>query len=189
MIPLEQDMVWVRDADGRLTPFAARRLAEAIYDAARQASSPADWIAAPVAEAVAAYLTAREGDRVVAAGELRRIVLAVLGMLGCDEIARVYQRGHQRVEIRLDELAVRSGAGFELDFFQQLDTALTAVRDDAMRQVRVQGLRDCVLQLRGTQRWGTGCRTMAEEIVGHVRARVARMRSRTAETLNLAVLE
>jgi hypothetical protein len=189
MILLEQDMVWVRGADGCLTPFAVRRLASAIYEAARQAGSPADWIAVPVAEAVAAYLTAREGDRVVAASELRQIVLAVLEMLGCGEIARVYQHGRQRVEIRLDELAARSGAGFELDFFQQLDAALAAVRDDAMRQMRVQGLRACVLQLRGAQRWGTECRRMAEEIVGHVRGRVARMRSRTAESLNLAVLE
>jgi hypothetical protein len=188
MILLQQDMVWVRDADGCLTPFAVRRLAAAIHDAARQADSPADWVAVPVAEAVSAYLMAREGDRVVAAGELRRIVLAVLGMLGCEEIARAYQLGRQRVEIRLDELAARSGAGFELEFFQQLDAALAAVRNDAMRQVRVEGLRDCVLQLRGAQRWGTGCRTMAEDIVGHVRAKVARMRSRTAETLNLAVL-
>ena len=182
-------MVWVRDADGCLTPFVPRRLAEAIHDAARQAASPTDWIAVPVAEAVTAYLMERDGEPVVAASELRQIVLTVLKMLGCEEIARAYQHGHQRVEIRLDELAAQSGAGFELDFFQQLDTALAAARDDAMRQLRVQGLRACVLQLRGGQRWGTGCRTMAEEIVGHVRARVARMRSPTAEALNLAVLE
>ena len=182
-------MVWVRDADGRLTPFVPRRLAEAIHNAARQAASPTDWIAVPVTEAVAAYLMDRDTERVVATSELRQIVLTVLKMLGCEEIARAYQRGHQRVEIRLDELAVQSGAGFELDFFQQLDTALAAVRNDAMRQVRVRGLRACVLQLRGAQRWGTGCRTMAEEIVGHVRARVARMRSPKAEALNLAVLE
>ena len=37
MILLEQDMVWVRDAAGCMTPFVARRLAEAIHDAARQA--------------------------------------------------------------------------------------------------------------------------------------------------------
>jgi hypothetical protein len=189
VILLEQNMVWVRDADGRLTPFVPRRLAEAIHDAARQAVSPTDWIAVPVAEAVTAYLMERDGEPVVAASELRQIVLTVLKMLGCKEIACAYQREHQRVEIRLDELAAQSGAGFELDFFQQLDTALAAVRDDAMRQLRVQGLRACVLQLRGAQRWGTGCRTTAEEIVGHVRARVARMRSPTAEALNLAVLE
>ena len=189
MILMEQDMVWVRDAHGHMTPFDARRLASAIHYAARQAGSPADWIAFPVAEAVAAYLAARDGDRVVAAVELRRIVLAVLGMLGCDEIARTYQHGRQRVEIRLDELAAWSGAGFELGFFQQLDAALAAVKNDAMRQLQVQGLRACVMQLRGSQCWGRRCRTMAEDIVGHVRTRVVQMRSRTAESLNLAVVE
>ena len=77
MILLEQNMVWVRDADGSLTPFVPRRLAEAIHDAARQAVSPTDWIAIPVAEAVTAYLMDRDTERVVATSELRTIGVEV----------------------------------------------------------------------------------------------------------------
>ena len=55
--------------------------------------------------------------------------------------------------------------------------------------MEVNGLRACVMQLRGTQRWTTSCRKLAEEIVEHVRERVARVRPQQAACLRLAVME
>jgi hypothetical protein len=55
--------------------------------------------------------------------------------------------------------------------------------------MEVNGLRACVMQLRGGRRWSEGCRRLAEEIVAHVRERVARVRPPQAACLQLAVVE
>ena len=53
------------------------------------------------------------------AGEIERIVFEVLTMLTCDDIALAYANRHEWAEIRLDQIA-----GFELEFYRQLDGAL-----------------------------------------------------------------
>jgi hypothetical protein len=55
--------------------------------------------------------------------------------------------------------------------------------------MRIDGLRACVMQLRGARRWTAECRRFAEDIVEHVRGRVVRMRSPRAASLKLAVVE
>jgi hypothetical protein len=109
----------------------------------------------------------------------------VLKALTCDHIARAYARRREWTEIHLDEIA-----GFELEFYRQLDEALTtasSAEETSMMQLR--GLRACVMRLCGAQRWGESCRTLADEIVDFVRARVVRCRPAAAGALRMEVLE
>ncbi len=80
-------------------------------------------------------------------------------------------------------------AGFELEFFQELDHALSAAANRRLVAMRIDGLRACVMKLRGARRWTAECRRLAEDIVEHVRGRVVRMRSPRAASLKLAVVE
>jgi hypothetical protein len=66
---------------------------------------------------------------------------------------------------------------------------LGAAADHQLSAMEVDGLRACVMQLRGARRWTAGCREFAEEIVEYVRVRVARVRPAQAASLQLAVVE
>jgi hypothetical protein len=69
----------------------------------------------------------------------------------------------------LPELASSSGKGFELFFYQRLRHELRIQLEQAPRVVRFQGLRTCVKQLSGRQRWCPFCQRMSDQIVEYLR--------------------
>ena len=185
MIQPREDIAWVRAKDGRLTPFDADRLAHSIQLACEFAGHSDNLLAESVASAVHRYACECERNHAIAAAEIAQIVLDVLTMLTCNDIARAYACRGEWLEIRLDEIA-----GFELEFYRRLDATLrTASGNEEMAVMHLRGLRSCVMRLRGTRRWGDSCRLLADEIVDFVRARVARTRAETAAMLRLEVLE
>ena len=189
MIQLLEDVLWVQAQDGRLWPFDEHRLATSIQRAAEKVGHSEWWLAESIAAAVHAFALNTRSEPIIPSAEIIEVVAAVLASLGYEWISEAYAAGADRVAIHLNELAWRTNAGFELEFFQQLDHALGAAANRRLVAMRLDGLRACVMQLRGALRWTAGCRQLAEDIVEHVRGRVARMRSRRAATLKLSVVE
>lgn len=185
MILLHQDTGWVRGVDGRATAFDGLRLAAALRRAAQHVGQPDWWPAESVAEAVRRAVLELCPQRTISTTELARVVGEILQMLGYHEIAHAYRQRRQYAEIQLDQLI----APLELEFFHRLDRALQIVADTELQHVELRGLRGCVMQLRGARHWGGQCRRQADEIVNHVRHRVAQQRPVQAEALRLTVLE
>jgi hypothetical protein len=185
MIQPRQDLAWVEGADGRLTPFDEARLIASIQTAVRCAGHDSELLPESVAGAIHLYAH----DRQIPASEIEAIVLSVLHMLGCEDVASAYAERRQLAEIHLNELAAQSGPGFELDFYWHLDAALGSAAEGRLALLQVRGLRSCVMQLRAAHRWGASCRALAEDIVEHVRFRVARLRPPHAAALRLAVVD
>ncbi|MGZ5544726.1 MAG: hypothetical protein ACXWIU_08620 [Limisphaerales bacterium] len=69
----------------------------------------------------------------------------------------------------LPELATSSGKGCELFFFQSLRNELRNHLQASPRVLRFQGLRSCVKQLAGRQRWCPRCQTLSDQIVQYLR--------------------
>jgi hypothetical protein len=189
MIQLHEDIVWVKFEDGRMAPFDEQRLALSIQDVAERAGHSDWWLAESVAAAVHAYAIKCRADGVIPSREIVEIVAAVLTTLGFQKISQAYAGREHCAAIHLNDLAARVGAAFELEFFRQLDHELGAASDHRLSVIEVDGLRACVMQLRGARRWTAGCRQQAEEIVEYVRERVARVRPARAACLKLAVVE
>ncbi|HUK81639.1 MAG TPA: ATP cone domain-containing protein [Verrucomicrobiae bacterium] len=189
MILERQDLAWVESTDGRRTPFDVARLIASIQTAASRVGHDGEWLAQSVAGAIHLYARDCTSEQTVETSEIEDVVASVLHMLGYDDIERAYLQRRQLGEIRLDQLVAQSGPGFELNFFQRLDDALRSAEDEELALLRVRGLRSCVMRLRGAQRWGASCRALAEDIVEHVRFRVARARPQRAAELRLAVLD
>ena len=72
-------------------------------------------------------------------------------------------------ECDLCRLASESGPGSELFFFPRLRVELQRHLQQAPRVLRFYGLRGCVKQLAGAQRWSRRCETMEGEIVDYLR--------------------
>ena len=189
MIKALEDIAWVKFEDGRMAPFDEQRLALSIQDVAERAGHPDWWLAESVAAAVHAYAIKCRSDGVIPSREIVEIVVAVLATLGFEKISQAYAGDKHSAAIHLNDLAVREGAAFELEFFRQLDQALAAASDRRLSVIEVDGLRACVMQLRGARRWTAGCRKQAEEIVDYVRERVVQVRPAKAACLRLAVVE
>jgi hypothetical protein len=189
MIQLLEDIAWVRFSDGHLAPFDEHRLALSIQQVAERTGDSDWWLAESIAAAVHTYAIKSRPDGVIPSNEVAEIVAAVLSMLGYEKISEAYGGSANRVAIHLNELAGPVGPAFELEFFHRLDHALGVAANRGLLVMEVNGLRGCVMQLRGAQRWTAGCRQLAEEIVEHVRERVARMRPLQAASLKLAVVE
>jgi ATP cone domain-containing protein len=189
MIRLLEDVAWVKFADGRLAPFDEHRLALSIQRVAEGVGDADWWLAESIAAAVHMYAVKTRSDRIIPISEITEIVGAVLSTLGYEKISQAYEQGPKRVAIRLHELMGRTNAVLELEFFQRLDRALGVAASSRLSVIEVNGLRTCVMRLRGARRWTEGCRRLAEEIVTHVRERVVRVRSPRAGCLKLAVLE
>lgn len=189
MIQLHSDVLWVRGEDGRLVPFDEQRLALSIQKVAENVGHSDWWLAESIAAAVHAFAVKSRSEQIIPSKEIAEIVATVLATLGYDWISEAYAGDANRVAIHLNELVWRTNAGFELEFFQQLDHALGAAANRRLVAMRIDGLRACVMQLRGARRWTAECRRLAEDIVEHVRGRVARMRSPRAASLKLAVVE
>jgi hypothetical protein len=189
MIQLQDDIVWVRFADGRLAPFDEQRLALSIQKAAERTGLSDWWLAESIAAAVHVYASHSRTNGVIQSSKITEIVAVALSELGHSRISEAYAAGRNRAAVHLNELAGGMSAAFELEFFQQLDRALDAAANRRLLVMEVDGLRACVMRLRGAQRWTAGCREFAEDIVEYVRARVTRVRPRRAASLKLAVVE
>jgi hypothetical protein len=189
MILPQHDLAWVRTADGAARPFDENQLAASIDSAARHLGGEHEWLAHSVAAAIHLYACECLPQRTIAADEIAEVVEAVLMKLGYTELAMAYRQRHQTAEVRLDGITGQSPAGFELEFFRQLDTALRPITSEDLAVMHLRGLRGCVMQLRGARRWCVGCRSLAEEIVEHVRARATQLRPANLVALRLAVVE
>ena len=189
MIRLCDDVAWVKFEDGQLAPFDEHRLAVSIHRVAERVGNADWWLAESIAAAIHVYAVKTRSDGVIPSAEIEGIVTMVLSTLGYEAISHAYGGSTNRVAIHLNKLTGQESAAFELEFYQRLDRELGAAASRRLLVMEVNGLRACVMQLRGTQRWTMSCRKLAEEIVDYVRERVARMRPPQSACLRLAMVE
>jgi hypothetical protein len=75
----------------------------------------------------------------------------------------------QILEADLRRIARESANSLELFFFPKLRDELRAQLRQSPQVLRFRGLRGCVKQLAGAQRWSARCEIMQDQIVGYLR--------------------
>jgi hypothetical protein len=87
------------------------------------------------------------------------------------EVPKEKEKEKRIVEFNLHHLANSVAAdGFELLFFPQLRQELQRQMQQSPEVVRFLGLRDCVKQLAGTERWNRRCDNLNDQIVDFLRS-------------------
>jgi hypothetical protein len=74
------------------------------------------------------------------------------------------------LESNLQELASTAGKGFELLFFPHLREDLKNKMGQSPHVLRFHGLRGCVKQLAGSERWNRRCQNLNDQIVDYLRS-------------------
>ena len=87
------------------------------------------------------------------------------------------------LEADLGHLARESADSLELFFFPRLREALRTQLRRSPQVLRFRGLRGCVKQLAGAQRWSNRCEQMQEQVVGYLRECLTAEPEQTARAL------
>ncbi len=166
MITLAQDCLLFRLENGEQVPFSAEMISvELIGETAR-------WIdpemACHAAKAVFHYFKQELRRQSVTAEEFAGAMQKVLGGFKLNEPDSA-QRNLDVPESDLLRLARETAAGCELLFFPSLRDELRQHLRQKPRLVRFRGLRACVKEMAGAQRWTARCRELEERIVVFLR--------------------
>lgn len=164
MITLAADCLVFRLASGESVPFSSDMVSiELVGEAARRFDSE---FVMDATKAVFHYFKHEQGRRTVSIGEFAEALEQVLAGF---EAARLNSGpASAQSEGDLRRLARESGLGCELFFFARLRDELRSQVRLSPGLVRFSGLRACVKELLGAQRWGVRCRRLEEQIVSYI---------------------
>jgi hypothetical protein len=186
VIALSDNLPLVRLPDQRAVRFERAWLERAVAEAADRAGYSRWWLAPHVAESVTCYLEREFEENVIASQCLLTLVSSVLQVIGYPDVARDFRLPEPALRISLATLAESAGTGFELAFFQKLDSALREALDSRSPRVELCDLADCVKRLRRARSWRKDCAQLRTEIVAHVRRQASRLRRRRPLDLALS---
>jgi hypothetical protein len=150
-VPCSPEMIaieFVGDSDGMLDPEMLRHAAVSVFH----------------------YFKKELHRETVTVGEFAGALEKVLGQLGLvlrdNELGT---RDEEMIETDLGLFAHQSDSSLELFFFPRLRDELRIQLRHSPRVLRFRGLRGCVKQLAGAQRWSARCEKIQEQIVGYLR--------------------
>jgi len=169
MIQLHPDCLIFQTSDGQNIPCSAEVVTiELVGD-----SNLDPEMVREAAAAVVYYFKNELGREQVSVEEFSRALQRVLTKFGYEVSDTCMETDIDPFDgaavLNLPELATASGKGFELMFFQRLRSELRTHLRGEPELVRFQGLRSCVKQLTGRQRWCPRCESLSDQIVDYLR--------------------
>lgn len=166
MITLAKDCLLFHLANGEQVPFSAEMISvELIGDTTRWIDPEAVGHAA---KAVFHYFKQELKRQSVTADEFAAALEKVLSKFRVKKAQKPAPQPRV-VESDLLRLAREAGAGCELLFFPSLRNEFRQHLLQQPRLVRFRGLRACVKEMAGAQRWSSRCRDLEDRIVGFLR--------------------
>ena len=168
MIALASDCLVFQLASGENIPFSAEMISVELMGEAACKFDPE--FVKHAAASVFHHFKHDLGRQTISVAEFAGALEDVLRGFGCtvcpvgDQPASVKRKGGD-----LKRLARDSGVGCELVFFPRLRDAVRVQLRRSPQLVRFHGLRGCVKQLTGAQRWGPRCESLSEQILEYLR--------------------
>lgn len=176
MIQLRSDCLVFKTAEGSVPCSAEYVAVELMGDSAKQMDA---GVLHNVAEGVLHYFRDEVGKEAVSVAEFSEALARVLRGFGFDvtvdgescvppETGKVPELALTSAT-DLHALAAESGETFELGFFPKLRTEMHRLLVGSPGMMRFTGLRPCVKQLAGAQRWCGRCQRLNDQIVEYLR--------------------
>jgi len=168
MIALASDFLLFELTSGERVPFSAEMISVELMGESGSVLEPE--FVRHAAASVFHYFKYELGQETVSVAEFSAALEKVLRGLGCTVCAaEPVEPSNESVEADLGRLAHESDGGCELTFFPKLRGALRTQLKASPKFVRFHGLRGCVKQLAGVQRWSSRCESLQEQIVEYLR--------------------
>jgi len=168
MIQLHSDCLTFDMPDGESIPCSAELVTIELIGNATEVLDPE--VVRNAARAVLHYFKVELGRTSVSVGEFSQALAGVLRGFGLT-VSEPGSDDKPRRTLGYDlrKLACESGKGFELAFFPRLRDELHQQLRQSPQVIRFRGLRGCVKQLAGAQRWSGRCQELNDQIVDFLR--------------------
>jgi hypothetical protein len=168
MIALSSECLLFQLSSGESVPCSAEMISVEIVGNTDHLLDPE--VLRHAAASVFHYFKTELERETVTVGEFALALEKVLRNLGFTIRAGALEsRSQQIIEADLGLIARESADSLELFFFPRLRNELRTQLRQSPRVLRFRGLRGCVKQLAGAQRWSARCDKMQEQIVGYLR--------------------
>lgn len=172
MILLSDNCIVFETASGESIPHTAESISvEVLGDAANLFDQ--EFIK-HAAAAVFHYYRDELGRETVSVAEFSLSLEKVLRGFKLSQESAAQSSAPRVLESDLSLLAPQSDAGGELFFFPRLREELQALLRQSPQMLCFQGLRQCVKQLSGSQRWTRRCQELQDQIVEFLRTCMSR---------------
>ncbi len=149
----------------QVTGYDISWLHEAILRAAHNAEREDFPFIDDLLKGILHYLETKCPLRVLTIEELHTRVRRMLARIGCEAIATSLPLLAPPVTLSLKRAAQEAGNGFELAFFNQIQTEIKDLKTHGVEELHFTGTRDCVKLLRGVTRWSPTCEKLHQEII------------------------
>lgn len=116
------------------------------------------------------YFKTELGKQIVTVGEFAGALEKILRGFAMNPPPAIPKTNREISEFDLRLIAGESGAGCDLFFFPRLRDELRAQLALSPRLLRFRGLRACVKQMTGAQRWSPSCQRLRDRIVEFLRS-------------------
>ncbi len=168
MILMADKFLFFKLPSGESVPFSAEMISVELADGVGH-SIEQDFLE-HTAASVFHYFKHDLGRKTVSVAEFASAFESALQGLGLKlDAARLREPRDDGANKDLQLLAFHAGDAGELAFFPRLRTAVHAQFQLTPRLIRFHGLRDCVKQLLGAERWSPRCDGLRDQIVEFLR--------------------
>src|SRR5271170_6729862 len=168
MIALQSNCLFFQLASGESVPCSAEMISIELVGDANGFLDPE--ILRHAAASVFHYFKSELERQTVTIGEFSLALEKALRNLGLTiRTGEFASRSQEIIETDLGLFTRQSDGSLELFFFPRLRDELRAQLRESPRMVRFRGLRACVKELAGAQRWSARCEKMRDQIVGYLR--------------------
>jgi hypothetical protein len=166
MITLAADCLVFQLSSGENMPFSSEMISVEMMGPTSEWFDPE--VVKDAAKAVFYYFKHEQGRETISVAEFAEALERVLS--GFEKARTETDSAAPGVfDSDLSQLARESGDCGELVFYPRLRQEFRQHAQKSPRVLRFSGLRDCVKQLAGTERWGARCRTVQEQVVTYLR--------------------
>ena len=167
MTRLKKDCLIFQTNSGQQVPCSAEWVSlELIGDAALMVDPE---LIRQASIAVLHYFKYELNRQFVSVAEFAAVLERALHAVGLDIFTEVEPSSRRVLDSHLPELMKIAGASGELFFYPQLRQELQRQLEESPQIVRFHGLRLCVKQLAGANRWGRRCENLSDQIVDYLR--------------------
>jgi hypothetical protein len=166
MITLASECLLFELANGESVPFSAEMISVELTGDQTEMFDPE--FVKHATNAVFHYFKYEVGRETITVGEFAGALEKVLRGFEFQSADKTEDKPGVR-ESDLARILHETGTGCELFFFRRLRDELRQQLQQDAKLVRFRGLRGCVKQLAGAQRWCARCRTLHDQIVEFLR--------------------
>jgi len=167
MIALHSDCLMFQLANGESVPCSAEMISIEVHS--NSAGLLDQEMLHHAAASVFHYFKIELARETVTVGEFAGALEKVLRGFGLTIRAGMADAPLETIEMDLRLIAHETSGSFELLFFPRLRNELRNQLLRSPRVLRFRGLRGCVKQLAGAQRWSNRCEKVQEQIVEYLR--------------------